>query len=270
MASAQYVLFVGCIVDTPSMGQLRIRTSGALGVDRSTGRIIGVSEQADLSPADQISSWTGQPVASEAVETVKLTADQFLMPGLIDTHTHAPQFSFLGIGHDLPLMDWLNKYTFKHESEFKDTDLARRFYKDVIRRVVRNGVTFAAYYGTIHLDSNCVLADTIRQIGQRAYVGKVCMDANSPAYYSESTEESLRDTEEFQLGSLDANKLFDALVVDMSAPNSPVPSVQATPAVRDAESADEAWRLRLEQFVFLADDRNISRVYVGGKLIHSA
>ncbi|KAJ2786675.1 hypothetical protein GGI18_003233, partial [Coemansia linderi] len=72
-----------------------------------------------------------------------------------------------------------------------------------------------------------------------------------------------------QLGSLDANKLFDAIVVDMNAPNSPVPPVDATPAVRDAECPDEAWRLRLEQFVFLADDRNISRVYVNGRLIHS-
>ncbi|KAJ2820556.1 hypothetical protein GGI24_004450, partial [Coemansia furcata] len=72
-----------------------------------------------------------------------------------------------------------------------------------------------------------------------------------------------------QLGSLDANKLFDAIVVDMNAPNSPMPSIDATPAVRDADSPYEAWRLRIEQFVFLADDRNISRVYVGGKLIHS-
>ncbi|KAJ2340597.1 hypothetical protein GGH91_004118 [Coemansia sp. RSA 2671] len=55
----------------------------------------------------------------------------------------------------------------------------------------------------------------------------------------------------------------------MNAPNSPVPPVDATPAVRDAERPDEAWRLRLEQFVFLADDRNISRVYVNGRLIHS-
>ncbi|KAJ2908678.1 hypothetical protein GGI21_002648 [Coemansia aciculifera] len=72
------------------------------------------------------------------------------------------------------------------------------------------------------------------------------------------------------LGSLDANKLFDALVVDMSTPNSPVPSIEATPAVRDAACPIEAWKMRIEQFVFLADDRNISRVYVGGKLIHTS
>ncbi|KAJ2466466.1 hypothetical protein EV174_006524, partial [Coemansia sp. RSA 2320] len=197
MPGPRYTVFFGCIVDTPAIGQLRINHAGALGVDRSTGRIIGVAEQTTLSPTELVSSWAAQTVSSEDVEPLVLPSDQFLMPGLIDTHTHAPQFSFLGIGHDLPLMDWLNKYTFKHESEFSDAQMARSFYKSVVARIVRNGVTFAAYYGTIHLEANCVLADTIRRAGQRAYVGKVCMDANSPAYYSESTEASLRDTEEF-------------------------------------------------------------------------
>ncbi|ORX72751.1 Metallo-dependent hydrolase [Linderina pennispora] len=176
---------------------LRIRPQATLGVDKATGRIIGVTDNASQSAAELVGSWTGAPVSETEIEQVSLQADQFLMPGLIDTHTHAPQFTFLGIGHDLPLMDWLNKYTFKHESEFKDTDKAREFYSQVIDRTVRNGVTFAAYYGTIHLEANKILAETIRTKGQRAYVGKVCMDANSPDYYSESTEDSIEVTEDF-------------------------------------------------------------------------
>ncbi|KAJ2476071.1 hypothetical protein IWW56_005113, partial [Coemansia sp. RSA 2131] len=65
--------------------------------------------------------------------------------------------------------------------------------------------------------------------------------------------------------------LFDALVVDLAVPNSPVPDAITTLAVHehlDSRPVD-AWKLRAEQFVFLADDRNITRVYVGGKLIHS-
>ncbi|KAJ2843329.1 hypothetical protein J3B02_005299 [Coemansia erecta] len=65
-----------------------------------------------------------------------------------------------------------------------------------------------------------------------------------------------------QLGSLDSGKLFDAIVVDLNVPLSPVPAVSSTPAVKCLEDhPDEAWRVRLEQFVFLADDRNITRVY---------
>ncbi|KAJ2794950.1 hypothetical protein H4R21_005298, partial [Coemansia helicoidea] len=74
------------------------------------------------------------------------------------------------------------------------------------------------------------------------------------------------------IGTLDPGKLFDALVVDLAAPGSPVPPPSATPAVlehqRDGRH-EQAWALRAEQFVFLADDRNIARVYVGGKLIHA-
>ncbi|KAJ2315289.1 hypothetical protein H4S02_004593 [Coemansia sp. RSA 2611] len=473
MAQPAYLVFRGCLIDTPALGTLRIRANGALGVDRLSGRIIGVEDDALGASAELVSAWIGQAVSSDQVSTTDLSADQFLMPGLIDTHTHAPQFTFLGLGHDLPLMDWLEKYTFKHESQFKDPELARTFYKTAIARVVRNGVTFAAYYGTIHLESNCILADTIRTAGQRAFVGKVCMDANSPDYYCESTEESIQMTEQFvqavldgrsaddndvlvkpiitprfvptcsdqclrglgalaqkyrlpvqshlcenpdeiafakscfpgtpsyshiyhasglfdtrtimahcvhmsdsdiqlvrqcgvgvshcpnsnfslssgiadvrrflregipvglgtdvgggyapsildamrmaaaasraliasrrdtgaagadalpldanellflatmggarvmgmqeHLGSLDQGKLFDALVVDLAVPASPVPSAETTLAVNERlrDSPTDAWKLRAEQFVFLADDRNISRVYVGGNLIHS-
>ncbi|KAJ2652791.1 hypothetical protein IWW40_000904 [Coemansia sp. RSA 1250] len=475
MSKPVFLVFRGCIIDTPALGALRVRSNGALGVDLSTGRIIGVADQEGRkTPATElVAGWIGQPVDSSMVQTTDLSADQFLMPGLIDTHTHAPQFTYLGLGHDLPLMDWLEKYTFKHESQFQDTDLARSFYKGAIARVVRNGVTFAAYYGTIHLQSNVVLADTIRNAGQRAFVGKVCMDTHSPSFYCETTMQSLEQTEEFvqavlgtdkaddasvlvkpiitprfvptcsrecleglgklaqkyalpvqshlcenpdeisfsmqcfpdrssysdiyrhaglfgpgtimahcvhmtdndielvrqngvgishcpnsnfslssgiadvrrfiaqgipvglgtdvgggyapsildamrmaaaanraliasrrdtgasggsdrpldanellfmatqggarvmgmadQLGSMDAGKFFDALVVDLNVHNSPVPSSSDTLAVREQlqTSVEQAWRLRAEQFVFLADDRNITKVYVAGKLIHS-
>jgi guanine deaminase len=34
---------------------------------------------------------------------------QFLLPGFIDTHLHAPQYSYAGTATDTPLMEWLNK-----------------------------------------------------------------------------------------------------------------------------------------------------------------
>lgn len=36
----------------------------------------------------------------------------------------------LGMGMDLPLLDWLNTYTFKTEAAFKDTDYARGVYQN--------------------------------------------------------------------------------------------------------------------------------------------
>src|SRR6185369_7912694 len=39
-------------------------------------------------------------------------AGAVVMPGLINTHTHAPMVLFRGLADDLALMDWLQKYIF--------------------------------------------------------------------------------------------------------------------------------------------------------------
>src|SRR6476469_4876388 len=39
-------------------------------------------------------------------------AGAVIMPGLINTHTHAPMVLFRGLADDLALMDWLQKYIF--------------------------------------------------------------------------------------------------------------------------------------------------------------
>src|SRR4051812_16104675 len=59
-------------------------------------------------------------------------AGQVVMPGLINTHTHAPMVLFRGLADDLALMDWLQKYIFPAEA------------KSVSREFVRTGTRLAA------------------------------------------------------------------------------------------------------------------------------
>ncbi len=66
-----------------------------------------------------------------------------------------------------------------------------------MKRHLRNGTTFASYFATIHNSAAKVLVDVIEKAGQRAFVGKVSMDRNSPAFYTEETEKGLQDAEEF-------------------------------------------------------------------------
>jgi guanine deaminase len=68
-----------------------------------------------------------------------LTPTQFLLPGFVDTHFHAPQYRFMGTGTDLPLFDWLNTYTFPAEARLKDVSLAEKLYTDVVNRLLRLG-----------------------------------------------------------------------------------------------------------------------------------
>ncbi|KAF8163613.1 hypothetical protein B0H34DRAFT_651932 [Crassisporium funariophilum] len=131
------------------------------------------------------------------VEVVALKDGEFIAPGFIDTHTHAPQVPNMGTGGQYQLLDWLQNVTFPMESKFADIDFARRTYESVVRRVIDSGTTTCCYYGTLHLEATKALADIVHTSGQRAFVGKCNMNRDSPSYYLEpSSGASIEATRE--------------------------------------------------------------------------
>ncbi|MBH1945562.1 amidohydrolase family protein, partial [Erythrobacter sp. YJ-T3-07] len=83
------------------------------------------------------------------------------------------------------LRDWLNTYTFPMESSLADLAKARRVYTRCVQRTLSHGTTTAAYYATIDVPATNLLADLCLSLGQRAFVGRVCMDHRDlcPEYY---------------------------------------------------------------------------------------
>jgi hypothetical protein len=49
---------------------------------------------------------------------VRLGRNQFLIPGLVDLHTHAPQFRNRALGSRYELLGWLENVTFPEEKRF--------------------------------------------------------------------------------------------------------------------------------------------------------
>ena len=45
-----------------------------------------------------------------------------IIPGLVDLHVHAPQYTYRGLGMDKELLDWLQTYAFPEESRYEDPD----------------------------------------------------------------------------------------------------------------------------------------------------
>ncbi|XP_065349672.1 guanine deaminase [Cloeon dipterum] len=181
--------FVGLIVH--SLGnpdQLDVHENAVLVV--KDGKI------ACLEPEERLPELIEQYQISEA-NIVKMTKGQFVMPGLVDTHVHAPQYPNVGLGYDKTLLEWLDTYTFPLEASYSDAAFAEKVYQAVVRRTLKAGTTTACYFATIHKDSTLVLARQCAAQGQRALVGKVNMNANSPDNYIETTEASVRDTEGF-------------------------------------------------------------------------
>lgn len=122
----------------------------------------------------------------------------FLIPGFVDTHNHAPQWVQRGLGRGLQILEWLDTVTFPNEAKFKDKDYARKVYGSCVNGTIKQGITTACYYGSLHGDATKILADICLEKGQRAFIGKCNMDQNSPAYYTDaSADESLRVTEDF-------------------------------------------------------------------------
>jgi len=134
---------------------------------------------------------------------------KFFIPGFIDCHAHAPQYPQAGTGTDLQLLEWLKTYTMPLENRFKDTtsEKGRAFvteaYTAAVKRFLRNGTTTCCWYGTIHVPANKILVDIVQKYGQRGFVGKVCMNANSMDYMTEHKGEEnaeqlvIKDNEDF-------------------------------------------------------------------------
>eukprot|EP00026_Physarum_polycephalum_P007872 Phypoly_transcript_07942.p1 GENE.Phypoly_transcript_07942~~Phypoly_transcript_07942.p1 ORF type:complete len:486 (+),score=83.15 Phypoly_transcript_07942:96-1460(+) len=122
---------------------------------------------------------------------------KILIPGFIDTHTHAPQYVFTGTGTDLPLMEWLDKYTFNYERKCSDDKFSLATFTKAVQRHIKNGSTTCVYFSALYLNATQVLLDVVETHGQRALIGKVCMDQLSPDDYVKTAEENVQETEEF-------------------------------------------------------------------------
>lgn len=112
-----------------------------------------------------------------------MTNKQFLLPGFIDCHIHAPQMPNIGLGLETDLLDWLQLYTFPMEAKYSDLKFATDVYKKVVARTLSVGTTCACYFATNHKEASEVLVDEAIRQGQRAFVGKVSANCLCPDYY---------------------------------------------------------------------------------------
>ncbi|KAH7380137.1 hypothetical protein BKA66DRAFT_465818 [Pyrenochaeta sp. MPI-SDFR-AT-0127] len=185
-------IYLGPFVHSTSLAELEICERGAIGVEE-TGVISFVER--DVSP-DGIEELKSRKEGWEEARIVSIEGNGFFFPGFIDTHNHAPQHPNTGLFGKTTLLDWLQTYTFPMESSLSSLPTAQRIYQNFVSRTLSHGTTTCAYYATIHVPATNLLADICLNRGQRALVGRVCMNSDlSPDYYrDESTETAVRDS----------------------------------------------------------------------------
>ncbi len=97
---------------------------------------------------------------------VKDMGDALITPGLVDLHTHAPQYAFRGLGMDLELLDWLNTHTFPEEMKYADADYAKKAYTMFVEDLKKSAVTRAVIFATLHIEGTKILMDLLEASGR--------------------------------------------------------------------------------------------------------
>jgi guanine deaminase len=154
----------GFLIDAPEFGALRGRPGGALIVDK--GRILDVGDYDDLRRIHHSLpvSWVDYGAAA-------------IFPGLIDCHTHLPQYSAVARGES-ELLPWLRQHIFPAERDFTGPK-ARQEAPQFFHELARHGTTTAMVYAAIYEDSCEIGFEAAKASGLRVILGKTMMDVAS-------------------------------------------------------------------------------------------
>lgn len=121
--------------------------------------------------------------------------DRMIIPGFVDLHVHAPQYSYRGLGMDMELLEWLETNTFPEESKMKDLDYAQKSYSIFVENLRKSATTRACIFATVHREATLLLMDMLEDAGLCTMTGKVNMDRNCPDYIREpSADASAKET----------------------------------------------------------------------------
>jgi 5-methylthioadenosine/S-adenosylhomocysteine deaminase len=144
----------------------RVITSGALAVD---GRDIVAVDTADA-VAERFT----------ARETIDARGG-VILPGLINTHTHAPMVLYRGLADDLALMEWLQKYIFPAEAKTVSPPFVRAGTQLAALEMIQSGTT--AYADMYYFEEE--IARATKEAGIRGVLGQTIIqfpvpDAKTP------------------------------------------------------------------------------------------
>jgi guanine deaminase len=145
----------GTFVDTPTLGELRIYHD----------HVLCFSSEGYITRFEPFSN-TSDNTSDHDQDTQRIPAGSFLIPTFTDLHLHAPQYLYQGTGLDLPLMQWLDTYTYAAEERLDaDSELARKVYGSLAKRLLRNGTGAVSFFGTIKNDTKWVFCISLHSVG---------------------------------------------------------------------------------------------------------
>ncbi len=146
--------------------------------------------------------------AFSPAETVDATG-QVVLPGLINTHTHAAMVLYRGLGNDLNLQDWLSKYIFPAEGKTVSPEFVRAGTRLAALEMILGGTT--TFVDMYYFEEE--VAEAAKEAGLRGVLGQTIIQF--PVGDARTPEEALARAQTFI-----ARYKGDALVTPAVAPHS--------------------------------------------------
>jgi 5-methylthioadenosine/S-adenosylhomocysteine deaminase len=156
--------------------EYRVFVDGAVAVQDS--KIIAVGTTHDI-------------LADYTADEIIPCEGKYILPGLVNAHTHVPMTLLRGLADDLRLDVWLMGYIMPTEREFVSPEFCRLGTKLACAEMIRGGVTtFADMY---YFEDD--IAHATEEAGMRAVLGQTIL--KFPAPDAESYEDSLLSARQF-------------------------------------------------------------------------
>ena len=172
LASATLVIANGVVITVD--GSRRILNPGSVAINGA--EIVAVDTPASIA------------ARFKAADTID-AAGKVVMPGLINTHTHAAMVMYRGLGNDLALMDWLQKYIFPAEAQTLSPEFVRVGTRLAALEMIQSGTTL--YADMYYFEEE--VARVTKAAGLRGVLGQTVIefpvpDAKTPAEALQRTE----------------------------------------------------------------------------------
>jgi len=184
---ARYVLLVAALAQLVGAAQtprsISLVVTGGTVITQNASRQVLAPGAVAIDGTEIVDVDTPQAIAARyrAAESIDASS-QIVLPGLVNTHTHAPMVMYRGLADDLALMDWLQKYIFPAEARTVSPEMVRVGTKLAALEMIESGTT--TYADMYYFEEE--IARTTREAGLRGILGQTIIqfpvaDAATPA-----------------------------------------------------------------------------------------
>jgi 5-methylthioadenosine/S-adenosylhomocysteine deaminase len=151
-------------------------TAGSVVTADASNRVLSPGAVA-IDGRDIVAVGTPEAIATQFIGRDSLDASgSVVLPGLINTHTHAPMVLYRGLADDLALMEWLQKYIFPAESKTVSPEFVRAGTRLAALEMIQSGTT--TYADMYYFEEE--IAGVTKDAGIRGVLGQTIIEFPAP------------------------------------------------------------------------------------------